>query len=185
MDYEVFLMSRVHEEWERRNDAEAARWAKVQQVTSVVTGALEVERREKRMGAALEAAPVVHVADHELLAAFEGLDPAEVFRTSQARLVAGEGPGFRLPEVPGVSVEPLTTEFGRKTVIDQASCNVDASCLKGDCPAFITVKPGRRTAGAGTVAPAAAPVAVSTTFQRQAASHCHAKTDACGRSAAQ
>ena len=41
-------------EW--RNDAEAERWAKVQKVTSVVTGALEVERREKRMGAALEAA---------------------------------------------------------------------------------------------------------------------------------
>jgi isoleucyl-tRNA synthetase len=98
-------------EW--RNDAEAARWAKVQQVTSVVTGALEVERREKRMGAALEAAPVVHVADPELLAAFEGLEPAEVFRTSQARLVAGEGSGFRLPEVPGVSVEPLKAE-GRK-----------------------------------------------------------------------
>ncbi|RZL90095.1 MAG: isoleucine--tRNA ligase, partial [Variovorax sp.] len=56
-----------------RNDAEAARWAKVQQVTSVVTGALEVERREKRMGAALEAAPRVYVADADLLAAFAGL----------------------------------------------------------------------------------------------------------------
>ena len=40
-----------------RNDAEAARWAKVEPVTRVVTGALEVERREKRIGAALEAAP--------------------------------------------------------------------------------------------------------------------------------
>jgi len=98
-------------EW--RNDAEAARWAKVQQVTSVVTGALEVERREKRMGAALEAAPKVHVADAGLLAAFDGLDPAEVFRTSQATLVAGDGPGFTLPEVPGVSVEPRKAE-GRK-----------------------------------------------------------------------
>jgi isoleucyl-tRNA synthetase len=96
-----------------RNDAEAARWAKVQQVTSVVTGALEVERREKRMGAALEAAPVVHVANADLLAAFDSLDAAEVFRTSQATLVAGEGPGFKLPEVPGVSVEPLKAE-GRK-----------------------------------------------------------------------
>lgn len=100
-------------EW--RDDAEAARWAKVQKATSVVTGALEVERREKRLGAALEAAPRVHVADADLLAAFEGLDPAEVFRTSQATLVAGDGPAgaFRLPEVPGVAVEPLKAE-GRK-----------------------------------------------------------------------
>ncbi len=98
-----------------RNDAEADRWAKVQQVTSVVTGALEVERREKRLGAALEAAPSVHVADPALLAAFEGLDAAEVFRTSQATLRAGEGPAqaFRLPDVAGVAVEPLRAE-GRK-----------------------------------------------------------------------
>ena len=52
----------------------------------VVTGALEVERREKRIGAALEAAPVVHLARPEDVAAFEGLDAAEVFRTSQAHL---------------------------------------------------------------------------------------------------
>jgi len=47
------------------------------------------------------------------MAAFEGLDPAEVFRTSQATLVGGDGPGFRLPEVAGVSVEPKRAE-GRK-----------------------------------------------------------------------
>ncbi len=100
-------------EW--RNDAEAERWARVQQVTSVVTGALEIERREKRLGAALEAAPRVHVADADLLAAFEGLDAAEVFRTSQASLVAGDGSegAFRLAEVAGVAVEPLRAE-GRK-----------------------------------------------------------------------
>jgi isoleucyl-tRNA synthetase len=98
-----------------RNDAEAARWAKVQQVTTVVTGALEVERREKRLGAALEAAPRVHIANAELKAALEGLDPAEVFRTSQASLVDGDGPAqaFRLPEVPGVAVEPLRAD-GKK-----------------------------------------------------------------------
>ena len=98
-----------------RNDAEAARWDKVQTATRVVTGALEVERREKRIGAALEAAPRVHIADPALLAAFDGLDAAEVFRTSQARLVAGEGPAgaFRLDEVKAVAVEPLRAE-GRK-----------------------------------------------------------------------
>jgi isoleucyl-tRNA synthetase len=103
-------------EW--RNDAEAERWAKVQAVTSAVTGALEVERREKRLGAALEAAPKAYIADAGLMAAFDGLDAAEVFRTSQATLVAGEGPpsAFRLPEVAGVAgvaVEPLRAE-GRK-----------------------------------------------------------------------
>ena len=100
-------------EW--RNDAEAARWARVQQVTAVVTGALEVERREKRMGAALEAAPKVYIADADLMATFDGLDVAEVFRTSQATLVASEGPSsaFRLAELPGVAVEPLKAQ-GRK-----------------------------------------------------------------------
>ena len=28
-------------------------------------------------------------------------------------------------------------------MIDQASCNLDASCVKGDCPAFVTVKPAK------------------------------------------
>jgi isoleucyl-tRNA synthetase len=98
-----------------RNDAEAVRWAKVERVTRVVTGALEVERREKRIGAALEAAPKVWIADPDLFLAFEGLDAAEVFRTSQADLVSGEGPdqGFRLPEAPGVTVEPLRARGGK------------------------------------------------------------------------
>jgi isoleucyl-tRNA synthetase len=97
------------------NPAEADRWAKVMAVTRVVTGALEIERREKRLGSALEAAPRVHIADPALMAAFEGLDAAEVFRTSQAVLVAGDGPAgaFRLDGEPKVSVEPLLAQ-GRK-----------------------------------------------------------------------
>ena len=93
-----------------QNEAEAARWDKVQTVLEAVTGALEIERREKRIGSALEAAPEVAVADADLLAAFQGIDPAEVFRTSSAALVEGQGPAdaFRLPESPGVSVVPTT-----------------------------------------------------------------------------
>ena len=68
-------------EW--RNDAEASRWGKVDTVIQAVTAALEVERREKRIGGSLEAAPAV-AAPADLAAAFDGLDPAEIFRTSSA-----------------------------------------------------------------------------------------------------
>jgi isoleucyl-tRNA synthetase len=86
----------------------AERWARVFRVRRVVTGAIEVERREKRIRSSLEAAPVVYLEDDSLLAAFEGESAEDIFITSQAELVRGPGPegAFRLADEDDVSVIP-------------------------------------------------------------------------------
>ena len=71
-----------------KNADEARRWQTVETVLEVVNEALEESRRAKTIGGALDAWPVV-TGPAGAFAAFEGLDPAEVFRTSGAELVTG------------------------------------------------------------------------------------------------
>jgi isoleucyl-tRNA synthetase len=100
------LFPGVPGEW-RDLDLEA-KWKTVRRVRSVITGALEIERREKRIGSSLEAAPRVFIADEALHQLVQSIDLAEIAITSQAELVSGEGPAdaFRLAEVAGVAVLP-------------------------------------------------------------------------------
>jgi isoleucyl-tRNA synthetase len=94
----------IRREW--RKEALAEKWRKVRQIRRVVTGALEIERKEGRIGSSLEAAPKVYIDDKDLRAALQGVDLAEIAITSGARRLIGEGPedAFRLADVPGVAV---------------------------------------------------------------------------------
>jgi isoleucyl-tRNA synthetase len=91
-------------EW--RDDKLAEKWRKIRNVRRVVTGALELERAQKRIGSSLEAAPVVHVSDKDLFSAIVDADLAEICITSAVTLVEGDGPAdaFRLDDVRGVAV---------------------------------------------------------------------------------
>jgi indolepyruvate ferredoxin oxidoreductase len=69
-----------------------------------------------------------------------------------------------------LSLQTVDTPFGPKTRVDTASCNIDLSCLAGDCPAFGLVEVGTEaqaeivlppdTHALPTPPPAAPPVAI-------------------------
>ncbi|MEH6751631.1 MAG: class I tRNA ligase family protein, partial [Paracoccaceae bacterium] len=88
------------------DEALAAKWARVRAARRVVTAALEVQRTAKVIGASLEAAPMVHVRDPELLEILGSVAFEDVCITSAIGLSGAEAPAeaFQLPDVPGVAV---------------------------------------------------------------------------------
>ena len=95
---------KIPREW--RDDNLAAKWDRVRAVRSVVTGALEVERANKKIGSSLEAAPEVYVTDPDLMAGLDGVDMAEICITSAISVSDKAVPAgaFTLPNAPGVGV---------------------------------------------------------------------------------
>jgi len=75
-------------------------------VRAVVTGALEIERAQKRIGSSLEAAPQVYIADEKLRTLVQSVDFADVCITSGVEILSGEPPeeAFTLPDAPDVAV---------------------------------------------------------------------------------
>jgi len=89
-----------------RDEALAAKWAAVRRVRRVVTGALEVQRTAKVIGASLEAAPLVLV-DAETASLLDTLPLADICITSAITVAVADGPrdgAFALDDVAGVQV---------------------------------------------------------------------------------
>ncbi len=84
----------------------AAKWSAIRQARRAVTAALEIQRTDKVIGASLEAAPVVHVADAAVRDVLGSVDFADICITSAVTLSADTAPvdAFTLPEVEGVAV---------------------------------------------------------------------------------
>jgi isoleucyl-tRNA synthetase len=104
------LFPKVPAAW--RDDKLADKWRKVRTVRRVITGALEIERAQKRIGSSLEAHPIVLITDEDLFEAVLDVDLAEVCITSALTLrnVGSSDGVFSLPDVPGAAVIPNLAE---------------------------------------------------------------------------
>jgi isoleucyl-tRNA synthetase len=90
-----------------RDEALAAKWARIREIRRSVTGAIEKERAEGRMGASLQAAPVLHLpAEDAALLSPEAW--AEVAITSGLATSTEPSPGgaFSLDGLAGIAVVP-------------------------------------------------------------------------------
>jgi isoleucyl-tRNA synthetase len=101
------LFHQTPEEW--KNEALAKKWEGIRQIRSVVTGALEVARNEKKIGSSLQAVPTLYIGKdkHDLL---KHQPLADICITSNINIVEGAPPpgAFALPEIKdaGVVIEP-------------------------------------------------------------------------------
>ena len=90
----------------------AEKWAMIRRVRRVVTAALEVQRTEKVIGASLEAAPVLYLADQAVKDVLEQMPFADICITSDLTLSTEAAPSdaFTMAEIEGVAVSFVKAE---------------------------------------------------------------------------
>ena len=94
----------VKDEW--NNSELFEKWERIRSIRRVVTGAIELERKEKRIGSSLEAKPIVFISNDDYADTLRDIDLPEIFITSQAELKNEKGPenAFALDEINDVAV---------------------------------------------------------------------------------
>ena len=94
----------VKDEW--NNSELFEKWERIRSIRRVVTGAIELERKEKRIGSSLEAKPIVFISNDDYADTLRDIDLPEIFITSQAELRNEKGPenAFTLDENNDVAV---------------------------------------------------------------------------------
>jgi isoleucyl-tRNA synthetase len=134
------LFPEVPADW--RNAELARRWDKIRDLRRVVTGALEIERAEKRIGSSLQAHPKIYVPQDNV-AVLDGIDFAEIAITSVATLIAAPPPAgaFTIPDVPDVGVVVELAE-GAKCgrcwrVLPEVGRDPDHAGICGRCAAAV------------------------------------------------
>jgi isoleucyl-tRNA synthetase len=106
------LFPAIPEDW--RDDELAARWERLRGVRRVITGALELARADRRIGASLQAHPNLYLGDG-YRAAIDGLDLAGLAITSALTVADGPPPSdaFTLADVPEIGVVVGLAEGGK------------------------------------------------------------------------
>ena len=88
------------------DDALYKKWQKIKTVRKVVTGALEIDRREKTIGSSLEAKIDLYIIDQDLIEAISDQDMDDICIVSAMNIHEQDAPdnSFKLDDVSGVGV---------------------------------------------------------------------------------